>query len=163
MKQVPKGRHLITVGGHKKLVDELAALTRQRGDIADNIRKAKAHGDLSENFEYHEAKREQGFVEGRVAELRHVMPIIEIVEPHQVVTDYVSFGTCVRLRDPGGSEHWEIVIVGPLEAEPLEGRVSYATPMGEALWGSRIGEIVHSEAPSGRISYEILDIWAYQE
>jgi len=163
MEPLPKGRHLLTVGGHRRLQEEQAQLERQRGEVANNIRTAKAHGDLSKNFEYHEAKREQGFVESRLAQLRHLLPTVEVVPPSAVSTERVGFGAHVRLRQDGRDSEMEVLIVGPLEADPMEGRISYETPLGAALWGCAVGDTAEAQAPAGRMVYQVLSIRAYEE
>src|SRR5436305_2839102 len=96
---------------------ELDTLQGRRAEVAGNIRTAKGYGDLSENFEYHEAKREQGFVEGRIMQLKHILPSMVVVSPHEVTSDRVGFGSVVSVREEGGEEA-EFFIVGPLEADP---------------------------------------------
>jgi transcription elongation factor GreA len=147
--------------GFARLQEELEQLQRKRHEVAGNIRTAKSYGDLSENFEYHEAKREQGFVEGRIMELKVILPAAHVVRPEDVSTDAVGFGTRVRIRDLEFDEEWDWVIVGPLEANPDEDRISYESPMGEALMGRKVGEVVEIEVPAGKTRYELLsiDVW----
>jgi transcription elongation factor GreA len=159
--ELPKAKFILTARGFAKFEQELETLQRKRHEVAGNIRTAKAYGDLKENFEYHEAKREQGFVEGRIMELRIILPGSHVVNPEDVSTDAVTFGSRVRIRDLEYDEEWDWVIVGPLEANPDEDRISYESPIGEALIGRKVGEIVEVEVPAGKTRYEILgiDVW----
>ena len=161
MDTVPKGRYPVTVAGAEKLEQELAGLEGRRTELAQNIRTAKGFGDLSENFEYHEAKREQGMVEGRIMQLKIIVPQLEVIRPENVSSEKVGFGAIVSVKEDTGDE-WEYFIVGPLEADPMEDRVSYESPLGSALIGHRVGEIVEVAAPAGTIRYEITDIRAYE-
>src|SRR3954452_16314686 len=118
LEQAPKPRFQLTVQGYDRLEKELQELQKRRVEVAGNIRTAKGFGDLSENFEYHEAKREAGFVEGRLMELKQILPSAHVISPDQVRTDQVEFGAVVRVRDLWLDEEWDYWIVGPLEADP---------------------------------------------
>lgn len=159
MEALSKGKFYVTVPGAEKLQRELEELQEKRGEVAGNIRKAKAYGDLSENFEYHEAKREQGFVEGRIQQLKVIVPSLEVVRPGDVATEEVGFGATVTLNEDG--EEWEVTIVGPLEADPMQDRISYESPMGSALWGKKAGETAEVTVPAGTTRYQILGIRPY--
>jgi transcription elongation factor GreA len=156
-----KGKYYVTVPGGEALRQELEALERKRGEVAGNIRTAKAFGDLSENFEYHEAKREQGFVEGRILQLKMIVPELEEVAPEEVITDEVGFGSLVTLIEETG-EDWDVTIVGPLEADPAEDRISYESPLGNALIGHKVGDTVSAEVPAGTVTYQIKAIRPYE-
>jgi transcription elongation factor GreA len=158
---LPKGRYYVTVTGAEKLHQELEHLERKRGEVAGNIRTAKSYGDLSENFEYHEAKREQGFVEGRILQLKQILPSLGVVRPEDVSTESVGFGSVVTVRENGVDE-WEFFIVGPLEADPMEDRISYESPLGAALLGRTVGDTVEAEVPAGVVRYEIVSIRVYE-
>lgn len=162
METVPKGRYPVTAAGADKLEAELASLERKRGEVAGNIRTAKGFGDLSENFEYHEAKREQGMVEGRILQLKQILPQLEVVRPEDVSSEKVGFGAVVSVKEDTGEE-WEYTVVGPLEADPMEDRISYESPLGDALLGHRIGDVVEVLAPAGVIRYEITGIRPYEQ
>ena len=161
MDQLTRGKYYVTVSGAETLRRELDELQAKRGEVAGNIRTAKAYGDLSENFEYHEAKREQGFVEGRIMQLKQIIPELQVVTPEEVSTDRVGFGSVVTVREEGGDE-FDFLIVGPLEADPLEDRISYESPLGAALIGRKMGDTVEAEVPAGKVRYEIVAIKAYQ-
>ena len=160
-KGIPKGKYGVTVQGGEKLQRELEEATSRRGELAQNIRTAKAYGDLSENFEYHEAKREQGFVEGRIMQLKQIVPSLCVVPPEAVPKDEVGFGSIVTVREDSGDE-WEFFIVGPLEADPMEDRISYESPLGAALLERRVGEVVEAQVPAGTVRYEITSIRPYE-
>ena len=160
MENLTPGKFYVTVAGGAALRRELEEMEYKRGEVAGNIRTAKAFGDLSENFEYHEAKREQGFVEGRIQELKIILPELEVVTPEEVATDRVGFGAVVTLVEETG-EDWEVQIVGPIEADPMEDRISYQSPLGSALMGHVVGDRVEAEVPAGKISYTIKNIRAY--
>ena len=161
MDTVPKGRYPVTVAGADKLEQELERLEGRRTELAGNIRTAKGFGDLSENFEYHEAKREQGMVEGRIQQLKIIVPQLGVVRPEDVSREKVGFGAIVSVKEDTGDE-WDYFIVGPLEADPLEDRVSYESPLGSALIGHKVGDIVEVAAPAGTIRYEIMAIRPYE-
>ncbi|MFN3652699.1 MAG: transcription elongation factor GreA [Armatimonadota bacterium] len=160
MEELPRGKYYVTVQGAEKLETELRELESKRTEVAGNIRTAKAYGDLSENFEYHEAKREQGFVEGRIIELKQIVPEMHVVRPEEVSTDKIGFGSVVTVREETGDE-WEFQVVGPLEADPMADRISYESPLGRAMIGRKVGETVEAEVPAGTVRYEIVSIDTY--
>lgn len=156
-----KGKYYVTVPGGEALRRELEQLEHKRGEVAGNIRTAKAFGDLKENFEYHEAKREQGFVEGRILQLKVIVPELLEVAPEEVSTDEVGFGSLVTLIESTGDD-WDVTIVGPLEADPMEDRISYESPLGNALMGHKPGETISTEVPAGTVTYTIKAIRPYE-
>jgi transcription elongation factor GreA len=161
--ELPKAKFILTEPGYARLEAELEALQDRRAQAASNIRTARAFGDLSENFEYHAAKRDAGFIEGRIMELKMVLPTAHVVTPDQVPTDEVWFGSRVRLRDLDYEDEFEYTIVGPLEANPDEERISYESPIGQALMGKRVGDTVEIEVPAGTARYEIVELGVYHE
>ena len=162
MEELPKGKYYVTMRGGEKLEQELEQLENQRERLAGNIRTAKAFGDLSENFEYHEAKREAGFVEGRLMELKQILPTAHVISPEMVSADTVEFGSVVRVRDLGLDEEWDYWIVGPLEADPENDRISYESPLGAAFIGRKVGDVVEATVPAGVARYEIVGIRPYE-
>lgn len=162
MDTIPKGRYPVTIAGAAKLHEEFDALETKRSEVSANIRTAKGFGDLSENFEYHEAKREGGMVQGRIQQLKIIIPDLLIVKPSDVSLEKVGFGAVVSVREETGEE-WDYFLVGPLEADPLEDRISYESPLGSALMGKRIGETAEVDAPAGKIRFEVVGIRAYEE
>ena len=160
MATLEKGKYYVTVAGAEKLTRELDEMEIKRAEISQAIRTAKGFGDLSENFEYHAAKKDGGMVEGRIQQLKIIIPSLAVVRPEEVSTDAVGFGAMVTVRDEDG-EPWELQLVGPLEADPIEDRISYESPLGAALMGRRVGETVEADVPAGKIVYEIIDIRSY--
>lgn len=146
----------ITKEGVEKLKEELDRLKNvRRREIAERIRQAAAMGDLSENFDYQNAKEEQDFNERRIAELEATLHSARVVEEARD-TGAVQIGSRVTLQAP--KETWTIVITGPQEADPLKDKISASSPLGEALLGRRRGESVEVETPQGKVSYKILEI-----
>jgi transcription elongation factor GreA len=161
MGQTPtKAKFTLTAAGHRKLQEELEHLEKRRGEVAGNIRTAKGFGDLRENFEYHEAKREQGFVEGRLIELRTILNNCRVIAPQDVNTTQVEFGARVSLHDEKYGDDFDYVIVGPLEADPENDRISDQSPVGAALVGRKVGDRVTVPLPAGDASYKIKAITA---
>jgi transcription elongation factor GreA len=158
---LPKAKYILTETGFKKFEAELETLQGRRVQVASEIRTAKGYGDLSENFEYHEAKRQAGFLEGRILELRAVLPAAHVVTPDQVPNDEVWFGSRVHLRDLEYDDEFTYVIVGPLEANPDEDRISYESPLGQALFGKHAGDTVEIQVPAGTSRYEIVELGVY--
>lgn len=148
---------LLTKEGLKQLEDELHQLVEvRRGEVAERIRHARDFGDISENAEYSEAKNEQGLVEGRIQTLesliRNAVPIED--EPRQ--RGVVGVGAEVHVRLDEGDEKY--AIVGAAEADPLHGRISNESPLGQALLGHRAGEEVEWSAPAGTSRVKILAV-----
>lgn len=150
---------VITREGLKKVQEELEHLrTVHRREVADRIRDSKQFGELSENSEYEDAKTEQAFVEGRILELKRILQSAHVIETDDINTDTVDVGSRVRVRDVKSGDEWEYTIVGSIEADPLENRISNESPVGEALIGKRAGDIVEVETPGGKAEYEIMEI-----
>ena len=150
---------ILTSDGLKKLEDELEELkTKTRKDVASKIKTAISFGDLSENSEYDEAKNEQAIVESRIAQIEAMLKNAKIVDSDQLSNDIVEIGSKVKLKDVSDGEIFEYRIVGSMEANPMEGRISDESPVGKSLLGHKIGEIVETNTPSGVVKYEILDI-----
>jgi transcription elongation factor GreA len=140
----------------EKLRAELDELTNvRRPDIAARIHEAKAHGDLSENAEYEDAKNEQAFVEGRIQQLEALIKNAILIDENHA-TDHVSIGSTVGLKSTDGKEAY--TIVGPAEAAPREGRISNESPLGRMLLGRKVGESVTVNAPDGETVYTITKI-----
>lgn len=148
----------MTASGYETLEAELKRLKQvERPAVIQAIAAAREHGDLSENAEYHAAKERQGFIEGRVMELEDMLSRAEVIDVGRLSGDTVKFGAIVTLVDEDDREI-RYQIVGEVEAEPKEGRVSVSSPIARALIGKTIGEEVEVNAPGGARSYEILNI-----
>ena len=150
---------VLTTGGLKRIENELEHLrTVHRREVADRIRDSKAFGEFSENSEYEDAKTEQAFVEGRIIELKHILQNASIIEEQTIPTDVVGVGSKVTVRDLDTKDQWEYTIVGSVEADPFEDRISNESPVGESLMGRKVGDVVQVEVPAGKAKYEIVKI-----
>lgn len=144
----------ITDEGKKELEAELTELKGRRGEIADKIAEARDYGDLSENAEYDAAREEQGLVESRIAEIEDVLLNADIIKATNSST--VHLGSKVEVKT--GKKTFTYHIVGPVEANPLEGRISNESPIGVALMGKKVGDTAVITTPKGEISYEIVSL-----
>lgn len=153
-------RILLTVAGAEKLQQELMRLKKvDRPKIIAAIAEARSHGDLSENAEYDAAKDQQGFIEGRIAELEHQLAHAEIIDPRKLKVDgKVVFGAHVDLYEIEIDLNVTYQIVGELEADLKKGQISLTSPIGKALIGKEIGDEVEVETPGGIRGYEILKV-----
>ena len=145
----------MTRQGYERLRDELERLRRvERPGIVKAIAEARAHGDLSENAEYHAAREKQSFIEGRIAELEGKVGGAEVIEP-PTSGDRVTFGSTVLLADDAGKEY-RYQIVGSDETEPTKGLISVLAPLARTLIGKSVGDTVTAQLPGGRKTFEIL-------
>jgi transcription elongation factor GreA len=150
---------ILTANGLKKIEQELEQLrTVHRKRVADRIRDSKQFGEFSENSEYEDAKIEQAFVEGRIEELKKILMHAHVIEEDEVMTDRVGVGSIVKVRDLETSDEWEYTIVGSIEANPSEDKISNESPVGEALLGCAVGDQVQVEIPAGVARYQIIGI-----
>ena len=149
----------LTPEGFRKVKDELEYLTTtRRMEVAQMIAEAKAEGDISENAGYDEAKTAQGFLEGRIRELQSVLKNAVVIEEHNSPAEHVAIGRTVIIREVGTDFDETYTIVGSLEADPANGRISNESPMGKALLNKRPGEEVVVASPGGEIVFEIVSI-----
>ena len=149
----------LTDEGLKKLQDELENLrTVGRTEIAEKIKVARGYGDLSENSEYDEAKNEQAKIESRIAELEAMLNNVEIIAEKKSAGKTVTIGSKVKVLDVEFSEEMEFKIVGSAEAAPSKGYISDESPVGKALLGAKVGDVVKAEAPDGEIELKIVTI-----
>ncbi|USN96368.1 MAG: transcription elongation factor GreA [Candidatus Nomurabacteria bacterium] len=144
----------ITEVGKNELEKELLELKSRRGAIAEKIAEARDYGDLSENAEYDSAREEQGLVESRIAEIEDVLLNAEIIKSSR--SSSVKLGSKVELKF--GQKIVTYHVVGPVEADPLEGRISNESPIGLALMGKKIGDIATITTPKGSIQYEVVKV-----
>ena len=146
----------MTRAGYERLKEELERLKKvDRPAISRAIGEARAHGDLSENAEYHAAREKQGFTEARIKELEAKVATAEVLDP-PTSGDRIIFGSTVRLEDEDGKEA-RYQIVGSDETDPSRGRISIMAPLARTLIGKRIGDSVEAQLPGGKKRYEILD------
>jgi transcription elongation factor GreA len=154
MEKVP-----MTIDGFQKLEAELHRLkAEERPRIIQAIAEARAHGDLSENAEYHAAKEAQGLNEAKVAELEDKLSRADVIDTSKMSGDTVKFGATVSLEDEDSGEKVKYKIVGDLEANVREGKISISSPIARALIGKAKGESAEVTTPKGARSYEILKI-----
>ncbi|MBX2869714.1 MAG: transcription elongation factor GreA [Acidiferrobacterales bacterium] len=153
-------RVVLTSAGAEKLRAELKNLKSvERPKVIAAIAEARSHGDLSENAEYDAAKEQQGFIEGRIAELEGSLAIAEVINPKTIATPgKVVFGATVELFDDGNDAEVTYQLVGNLEADLENGKISISSPIGRALLGKEEGEEVEVNAPGGKKLYEILKV-----
>lgn len=150
---------VMTQAGLDKLKAELEELkTVTRYEVAERIKAAREYGDLSENAEYDEAKSEQGFVEGKINELEAKIKKVKVVADSDVRTDTVGVGSFVKVHDLEFDEVIEYQIVGSVESDIKNQKLSNESPVGKGLIGSKVGQTVEIEIPSGSAKYEVLDI-----
>lgn len=147
---------LLTEEGLKKLQDELKVLKEERRrEVIERIQEAVAHGDLSENADYAQAKEEQAFIEGRIQEIEEMIKNAQIIS-HTANHNQVSIGSTVEVR-VGGREA-KYTIVGSNEANPAAGRISNESIVGRSLLGSKVGDKVTVQTPAGSSEYEVVSI-----
>ena len=149
-----KKQYQITAEGKKELEAELEGLKARRGEVADKISEARDFGDLSENAEYDAAREDQGLLETRIAEIEDIVNNADIIKATSKVT--IGLGSRVELKN--GTKKVEYVIVGPVEANPIEGKISNESPIGMALYGKKEGDSVTISTPKGDISYSIVSL-----
>ncbi len=149
----------MTAAGYRLLQDELKVLrTVERPAIIDAIARAREHGDLSENAEYHAARDRQSFVEGRIAELEGLIKRAQVIDVSQMSGNTVRFGATVRLADEETEKRVTYQIVGEMESDISAGKLSISSPLARALIGKKAKDSVEVESPRGTRYYEIVKI-----
>lgn len=149
----------MTPAGYQALEVELKQRSsEERPNIIAAIAEARAHGDLSENAEYHAAKEQQSLNEGRIAELEDKLSRAEVIDVAKMSGDTVKFGATVTIVDEDTDEEKTYQIVGDMEADLAQGKISLSSPIARALIGKEIEDSVEVAAPGGARSYEILDV-----
>ena len=150
---------ILTADGLKEKQEKLDYLkTVKRGEISEQIKEARAFGDLSENAEYDEAKNEQARVETEIAQLEKLLRNAVVVEQNSIDLSTVNIGTTVRILDMEFNEEEEYQIVGSVEADADRKRISNESPVGAALIGKKVGDIAEVTTPAGTITFKIIDI-----
>ncbi len=146
----------LTAEGEAKLKTELAELKGpRREELAARLRSAIQMGDLSENADYHKAKEDQGFLEGRIQEIEAILRSAVIIEKNQ--SDVVSVGAHVTIQEEGFDPE-TFFVVGAKEADPRNGKISNESPIGSALMNHKVGEVVTADTPGGKLKLKILKI-----
>lgn len=154
MKRVP-----MTAAGYTNMKEELDRLMKvDRPKNIQDIAEARAHGDLSENAEYHAAKERQSFIEGRIQELNAKLALADVIDTSKITQSKIAFGAKVKVMDIEAEEEYEFILVGPDEANVKSGKISISSPVGRALIGKELGDIATVKAPARTIEYEILEI-----
>lgn len=154
MEQIP-----VTKGGFETLEHELHDLKHtQRPAVIEAIATAREHGDLSENAEYHAAREQQSFIEGRIEELEAVIGRAQVIDPASLSGDTVKFGATVTVVNEETDEEHTYQIVGDYEADIEQDKISISSPIARALMGKGVGDSVSVRTPKGLHDYEILDI-----
>lgn len=149
----------LTKEGLAKLEDELRDLkTVKRKELSERLKLAISYGDLKENSEYHSAKEDQSFMETRIMILEKMLTKARIVDEKAMDLSKVSVGCIVTLNDIEFNEKIEYRVVGPAEADVMDNKISYESPLGKELLGKKVGDIISVDAPMGIIKYELLDI-----
>lgn len=148
----------LTMTDKRKLEEELAELVEAKKRVAEDIKTARGFGDLSENAEYDEAKAEEARVYGRIAEIENTLRTATFVDDSTISTDVVSVGHVVRVLDMEFGDEEEYTIVGFTEADPTKLYISQESPIGAALTGASVGEIVDVQTPGGLVKLKVLEI-----
>ena len=152
-------KHILTYAGLKQYEDELQNLkVVKRKEVAQKIKEAREQGDLSENAEYDAAKDEQRDIELRIEELEKLLKNAEVVVEDEIDVDKINIGCKVKLLDVEYDEEMEFFIVGSTEANSLQNKISNEAPVGHALMGKSVGDVVDVETQAGVIQYKVLEI-----
>jgi len=148
----------LTIDGARQLKDELEKLKGTvRDQLAKRLRAAIQQGDLTENADYITAKEEQSFLEGRIQDLEKILKNVIIIDDLKLSGDYVEIGAHITVQELGSTPE-EFFLVGPHEADPSRGRISFESPLGSALMNCRVGDIVNVETPEGKTLFKIIQI-----
>lgn len=154
MKRVP-----LTPNGFQKLQEELNRLLKvDRPNNITAIAEARAHGDLSENAEYHAAKERQSFIEGKIQELKTKIALAEVIDTSKINQSKIAFGAKVKVLDIATDKELDFILVGPDEADVRNGKISISSPVGRSLIGKEVGDTATIKAPAKTMEYEILEI-----
>ncbi|MBQ1173252.1 MAG: transcription elongation factor GreA [Lachnospiraceae bacterium] len=152
-------KNILTYEGLRKYEEELHELkVVKRKEVAQKIKEAREQGDLSENAEYDAAKDEQRDIEARIEELEKILKNAEVVVEEEVDLDKISVGCQIKIVDLEDNSELTYKIVGSTEANSLKGKISNESPLGKALLGAKVGDVVTVEAPMGELQYKVLEI-----
>jgi transcription elongation factor GreA len=148
----------ISVQGYKRLEEELARLKSERPAIIQAIKEAREEGDLRENAGYDAARERQGMAEARIKYIESRMALYQVVDLDKLSGDKVVFGATVEVEDVDSGESRSYTILGPDEADPARGSISFLSPVGQALLGREEGDEVTVDIPRGRVTYEVVAV-----
>lgn len=150
---------ILTAEGLKKLEVRLEELRSvKRLEVAERIKQAISYGDISENSEYEDAKNEQAFVEGEIISLEKMIRTAKVIDDTNIDTEVVNFGSTVEIYDEEFEEVLTYTLVGSAEADPVKNKISNESPVGAAIVGKRVGDIIEVHVPAGVLKYKILTI-----
>ena len=150
---------ILTAEGLKKLEVRLEELRSvKRLEVAERIKQAISYGDISENSEYEDAKNEQAFVEGEIISLEKMIRTAKVIDDTNIDTEVVNFGSTVEIYDEEFEEVLTYTLVGSAEADPVKNKISNESPLGAAIVGKRVGDIIEVHVPAGVLKYKILTI-----
>lgn len=158
-KEVNMPISFLTSEGYQKLQDELEYLrTTRREQVAQRLHEAIEGGELLDNAELEAAKNEQAFLEGNIKELEILLATARVVDESEVDRETIQIGNTVTIQEEGSTDEETYEIVGVAEADPAEGKISNESPMGRALLGKRVGDLVQVEAPAGSYTVKVLKV-----
>lgn len=150
---------VLTPRGHDKLAQRLEHLRLvQRREVAERLRDSKQFGELTENAEYEDAKTQQALVESQIREISSVLQVAQVLNVDDIPTDHIGMGSIVQMTNLDNDDEWEFTLVSPLEADPDNDLISDLSPIGQALVGKRVGDIVQIQVPDGTVRYRIESI-----
>ncbi|MCR5694009.1 MAG: transcription elongation factor GreA [Clostridia bacterium] len=150
---------LLTQDGYDKVVEEHEFLVSvRRAEVSEHLKEAKSYGDLSENAEYDAAKNEQAELEDRIVKLETMIRNAKIVTEEELTGDHVNLGLGVRVKDVKTKEEETYTIVGIINADPFNNKISNESPVGKALLGHKVGDVVDVETEMGMFTYKIMEI-----
>lgn len=156
---MPDKKVILTYHGLQELEAEVQELkVNRRKQVAEKIKEARAQGDLSENAEYDAAKEEQAEIEARIVQIEKLLKNVEVIDEDEVDLSSISVGCKVRLFDVEFDEEIDYAIVGSTEADPLHGKISNESPVGEALLGLKVGDTAEVDTPAGLLKFKVLEI-----
>jgi transcription elongation factor GreA len=159
MSSMAEKKNILTYAGLKQYEDELQDLkVHRRQEVAQKIKEAREQGDLSENAEYDAAKDEQRDIELRIEELEKLLKNAEVIDEDEIDINKISIGCKVKVYDVDFDEEMEFRIVGSTEASSLQNKISNESPVGQALLGKSVGDVVDVETQAGTIQYKVLEI-----
>ena len=150
---------LLTAEGLKQLEEELDLLKgEKRKEIAEKIKVARSYGDLSENSEYDDAKNEQAILEARIATIEATLKVAVVIDENEISDQLVHVGSLVKVENISMGREVEYRIIGSNESNPKENKISDESPVGRALLGKKVGDVVEIEVPAGLMTFKILNV-----
>lgn len=156
---MPEKEVVLTAEGLARLEKELQHLkTVRRREVAERIKRALEFGDISENSEYDDAKNEQAFVEGRIITLEKMLRNSRVVDEESIDASIITIGSKVTVKNLNTGDTMSFMIVGSAESDPSENRISDESPVGRALIGKKVGDVVEIDVPAGKLNYEVMEV-----